>query len=290
MAPALRHVVLGGPLARAWDARGANAPVTAASSDRAWGRHTCEGNDDRSPGGAARSARVRSCRSGKARTWSRVRRATRWLRRARYRPLPPIREQTWLGWRPTGRLPLRIRTWRPPHEVADSDTPGNASHFRRRARSRLPRQQLQLGAGPGVDRGRGWLCPGTPRQRLSPRRGVPRQPRGVHLGAHCEGVRSLMRATGTRASAGTRAPGETRAPSKKRTTASDSRGKRRWPRRRPAGRRQGSWESDGSFFVLVRGRSSVQSRDRGVAGTYRDFDMPAICASEVASELACVDR
>jgi hypothetical protein len=30
-------------------------------------------------------------------------------------------------------------------------------------------------------------------------------------------------------------------------------------------------------FVLVRGRSCLQSRQRGVAGTYPVFDMPTIC-------------
>jgi hypothetical protein len=33
------------------------------------------------------------------------------------------------------------------------------------------------------------------------------------------------------------------------------------------------------LFVLVRGRSCRHSRQRGVAGTYLVFDMPAICAS-----------
>jgi hypothetical protein len=33
----------------------------------------------------------------------------------------------------------------------------------------------------------------------------------------------------------------------------------------------------GPLFVLVRCRSCLQSRQRGVAGTYVVFDMPAIC-------------
>jgi hypothetical protein len=39
------------------------------------------------------------------------------------------------------------------------------------------------------------------------------------------------------------------------------------------------WDADGSLFVLVRGRSSGHSRQRGVASTYLVFDMPTTCAS-----------
>jgi two-component system, OmpR family, response regulator VanR len=38
------------------------------------------------------------------------------------------------------------------------------------------------------------------------------------------------------------------------------------------------WDADGTLFVLVGGRSRLQSRQRGVASTYLVFDMPAIHA------------
>src|SRR5260221_7332045 len=43
----------------------------------------------------------------------------------------------------------------------------------------------------------------------------------------------------------------------------------------------------GPLFVLVRCRSCLQSRQRGVASTYVVFDMPTICYRQVASG-ACV--
>ena len=102
-------------------------PVTAASSASSgpgWGRHTSAGNHDRSRRCAVRSARVRSCRSGTARTRHRARTATPSHRSARCRPRPPTREETSPRWPPIGRPRLRTRTWRPPREEADSGTRG----------------------------------------------------------------------------------------------------------------------------------------------------------------------
>ena len=138
-------------------------------------------------GGAVRSARVRCCRSDIARARRRVRTATPWHRRGQCRPRPPTREQTSPRWPPTGRLPLlRIRTRTPPHEEADSGTPGNASHYRRRTRPRRPRHHLQLGAGRRADRSRGWPHPESRHQRPSRRRGRHRRSGQAHHGAHCD--------------------------------------------------------------------------------------------------------
>ena len=71
--------------------------VTAASLDRASGRRTWAGSRHRSLRGAVRSARLRCGRSGTTRTRRRARTATPWHRRARCRPHPPTREQTWSG-------------------------------------------------------------------------------------------------------------------------------------------------------------------------------------------------
>ena len=87
------------------------------------------GSRDRRLRGAVRSARVRCCRSGTARTRRRARTATPWHRRARCRPRPPTREQTCWGWPPIGQLPLLSRTPRPPHGVVVPGTPGNASRY-----------------------------------------------------------------------------------------------------------------------------------------------------------------
>ena len=101
--------------------------VTAATLDRAWGRHTWAGNRDRRVRGGVRSARARCGKSGIARTRRRVRTATLWQRRARCRSRPRTREETCRLWRPIGQLPLPSRTRRLPHEEADSGIPGNAS-------------------------------------------------------------------------------------------------------------------------------------------------------------------
>ena len=98
-------------------------------------------------------------------------------------------------WPPTGRLPLRSRTRRPPREEADPGTPGNASHYRRRTRPRRPRHQLQPGAGHRADRGRGWLHPESRHRRPSCRRGRHRQPRQAHHGAHSRRPRCSLRRT-----------------------------------------------------------------------------------------------
>src|SRR4029450_12079287 len=91
--------------------------VTAASLDRAWGRHTWEDSHGWWLRGAVRSARVRCGRSGTARTRRRARIATPWRRSARCRPRPPTREETCWGSRPIGQLPLLSRIPRPPHRV-----------------------------------------------------------------------------------------------------------------------------------------------------------------------------
>src|SRR5688572_30686710 len=129
--------------------------VTAASVDLALGRRTWEGNryrfalgldcgalelqveapvlvhglPDRWLPGAIRSARVRCCRSGIARSRHHVRPAMPWHRSARCRPRPPTREATCPRWRPIGQPPFLSRTWTPPHGEVVSGMPRNASHY-----------------------------------------------------------------------------------------------------------------------------------------------------------------
>jgi hypothetical protein len=153
------------------------------SLDRAKGRRTWEGNRDRWLRGEVRSATVRCCRSGTARTRRRVRTATPWHRTAQCRPRPPIREQTCRGWLPIGQLPLLSRISRPPHGVVLPGTPANASHFRRRTRPLRPRHPLRPGAGHRGELDPGWRHPVSRQQRLSCRRGRHRQPRRTHHGA-----------------------------------------------------------------------------------------------------------
>ena len=171
-----------------WLAAPANPSVlvTAASSDRASGRRTWQGNRDRRLRGAVRSARARCRRSGTARTRRRARTATPWHRSARCRPRPPTREQTCSGWPPSGQLPPLSRTSRPPAGAVAPGTPGNASRCRRRTRPRRPRHRLRPGAGHRGALDRGWRRPESRRRRPSCRRGRHRRPRRAHRGARCE--------------------------------------------------------------------------------------------------------
>jgi hypothetical protein len=207
-------------MARAASGRSFLLIVTAASLDRAWGRHTWQGSRDRWHRGAVRSARVRCGRSGTARTRRRVRTATPW-HRAQRRPRPPTREQTCWGGPPIGRLPALSRTSRPPLGIVVPGTPGNASHCRRRSRPRRLRHRLPLGEGHRGELDRGWLRPEPGHRRPSCRRGRHCQPRRAHHarealdlrqahqarhGAHCEGRGWVMRPskTGTPGSRGLR--------------------------------------------------------------------------------------
>src|SRR4051812_7461037 len=101
--------------------------VIAPSLGRGWGRRTWPGNLDPWPRGAARSARARWRRSGRARTRRRARRATPPHRRARCRWRPPRREERCRGWPPIGRLPLQSRTSTRPLGAGAPDRPRNAS-------------------------------------------------------------------------------------------------------------------------------------------------------------------
>jgi hypothetical protein len=176
------------------------ALVTAASLDRVWGRRTWAGNRDRWPWGAVRSARVRCCRSGTARTRRRVRRATWWHRRARCRPRPLTRGQTCWGWPPNGQLPLPSRTSTSPHRVAVPGIGGNASRYRRRTRPRRPQHPLRLGGGHRAEPDQGWPRPGIRHRRPTRRQGRHRQPfQGRHGGRRedCRTRRWVMLPTKT---------------------------------------------------------------------------------------------
>ena len=105
------------------------ARVTAASSDPAWGRRTSTDNRCRQPCGGTRSARVRSGRSGTARTRRRARTASSWRRRSRCRRRHPRREGTSSGWRPIARPLLASRTPRSPLEAVAPGTPGSATRY-----------------------------------------------------------------------------------------------------------------------------------------------------------------
>ena len=187
------------------------------------------------------------------------------------------------------------RTSRLPHEEAEPGTWGTASRSRRRTRRRRARHPSQLGAGHRADRGRGWRHPESRHQRPSCRRGRHRQPRqgttvptakprpaakplGAHREAqgrhreaqrpHREGRRWVMRPSRT---TGTGYP---RTAAIAATTTS-----------RPTTKDTGS--PTGRALVPVRCSVMPPVKAARVAGTYADFDMPAICAGSVASR-ACV--
>jgi hypothetical protein len=163
-------------------------------------------------------------RSGTARTRRRARTATRRHRRARCRPRRPTREQTCWGWPPIAWLPLLSRTSRSPHGVVLPGTPGNASRYRRRARPRRLRHQLQPGAEHRGALDQRWLHPESRRRRPSCRRGRHRQPRPAHHGAHCDDGRRVVRPWRARTPPGARTP------SRAKTPANRSRELRRAPR------------------------------------------------------------
>ena len=204
-------------------------------------------------------------------------------RRARCRPRPPTREQTCRGWPPIGQLALPSRTSRPLRRVGAPGTPANASHYRRRARFRRPRHPSRPGAGHGGEPDRAWPHPEPRRRRPSCLWGRHRQPRRADHGARCGGRRCSKQPSWTEGGRWVMRPSTTR------TRATGSRGLRRSPRRRPAGRRHGSSESEshGSLFVPVPGMACLHSRQRGVASTYPVFDMTTICAGPSIGACAC---
>ena len=205
-----------------------------------------------------------------------------WHRSAQCRPLRPTREQTCWGWPPIEQLPLLSRTSGSPAGAVASDTPPNASHYRRGTRPRRPRRQLLLAAWHRGELGQGWLPPESRHRRPSCPQGRHRRPRRAHRVAHCEDDGALREGRRWR-----RTPWRT--PSRTRTRASGSRGLRRSPRSRLAGqrRRSSESESDEALLVLVRCRPRLQSRRRGVASTYVVFDTPTIGAGSSIGACAC---
>jgi hypothetical protein len=208
--------------------------VTAASLGRAWGRRTWAGNRDRWLRGEVRSARIRCCRSGTARTCRRARTATPRHRSAQCRPPRPTREQMCWGWPPIEQLPLLSRTSGSPAGAVAFGTPRNASHYRRGTRPRRTRHGLRLGAGQREELDQGWLHPERRHRRRSCRRVRHPHPREADQGARCEdhealpeGCRSVMWPSTTRTLSRT-----TRwtTPSRTRTRSTGGRGLRRSPR------------------------------------------------------------
>ena len=187
------------------------------------------------------------------------------------------------GGHPSGSLLFSSRTSRPLRRVGAPGTPANASHYRRRARSRRPRHPSRPGAGHGGEPDRAWPHPLPRRRRPSCRWGRHRQPRRADRGARCGGRRCSKQPSWAEGGRWVMRPSTTR------TRATGSRALRRSPRRRPAGRRHGSSESEshGSLFVPVPGKACLHSRQRGVASTYPVFDMTTICAGPSIGACAC---
>ena len=135
---------------------------------------------------------------------------------------------------------------------------------------------LLLGAGRRADQHRAWPRPGSRRRRPSCRRARHRRPRRAHRGAHARGT----------------SVGDARPPSRTRTPATGSRGLRRSPRWRRAGRRHGSSGSGsaGSSFVPVRVEVTPPVKTAGGCRRVCGFRYAGDMRRPVASEHPCVDR
>ena len=198
----------------------------------------------------------------------------------------PTRGQTWLGEATHGTLPLLSRTSGPPRGGVAPGRPRNASRSGREldpvvrgmvaARRRAPSRSASRLATPGIPSSKTVAPSGTAPSASPSATTAVTDRRAVGDGAlrlaerttlpHCEGRRRVTRA------ARTRTPSRTRTPASGRRGCGDRRGddeqsEHTEPADPDRAGRRSCW--------LAVGHAS-KSTERGVASTYRVFDMPTI--------------